>query len=174
MTNEHDIVTVVIRDDEVCRLGAARDTDTAVTLIAVASEDPNSWEDAIGYWPRYRTPAVCEFIDSLPFAAVDLRTACDAIAETDAWVLIDLAQKRIVTGRAFQPVGRDEAFAMVVDEDGRQHCPLSVHLPPWWELHEQVSADVIGRPRQVPIQRPEVNREVLFGEPLLVDREFPF
>lgn len=169
MTENHDLVTVVFRDDEVCRLGAALDTDTAMTLLAVASEDPGSWEDVIGYWPRYRTPAVCEFIDSLPLAAVDLYTARVAIDETDAWVLIDLDQKRIVTGRAFQPVGRDEAFAMVVDDDGRQHCPLSVHLPPWWELHEQVDADVIGQPRQSPIYRPEVNRDVLFGEALLAD-----
>ena len=167
MTENHDIVTVVIRDDEVCRLGAALDTDTAMTLIAVASEDPSCWEDMIAYWRRYWTPAVGEFIDSLPIEAVDLDTALDAINETDAWVLIDLAQKRIVTGRAFQPVGRDEAFAMVVDEDGRQHCPLSVHLPPWWELYEQVDAEVIGQPRRSPLQRPEVNREVLFGEALL-------
>ncbi len=89
--------------------------------------------------------------------------------EAHAWVLIDLGQKRIVTGREFQPVGRDEAFAMVVDDHGRQHCPLSVHLPPWWELHEQVDTAVVGQPRQSPIQRPEVNREVLFGETLLAD-----
>jgi len=84
-------------------------------------------------------------------------------------VLIDLGQKRIATGREFQPVGRDDAFAMVVDDDGRQHCPLSVHLPPWWELHEWVDVDVIDQPRQSPIERPEVNREVLFGETLLAD-----
>ena len=73
----------------------------------------------LGYWPRYRSPAVCEFLDSLPLATVDLEAAFDALHETDdAWVLIDLGQKRIVTGRAFQPVGRDEAFAMVVDGDG--------------------------------------------------------
>ncbi len=169
MTEEHDRVTVVIRDDAVCRLGAALDTDTAMTLIAVASEDPSCWEDVLGYWPRYRTPAVCEFIDSLPIAPVDLDAALSATHDSDAWVLIDLAQKRILTGRAFQPVGRDAAFAMVVDDNGRQHCPLSVHLPPWWELHEQVDAHVIGQPRQAPIQRPVVNRAVLFGEPLLAD-----
>ncbi len=75
MTKNLDIVTVVIRDDDVCRLGAVLDTDTAMTLIAVASEDPSCWEEMIGYWPRYRTPVVCEFIDSLPLAAVDLATA---------------------------------------------------------------------------------------------------
>ena len=169
MTEEHDRVTVAIRDDQVCRLGAALDTDTAMTLLAVASEDPSCWEDVLGYWPRYRTPAVCEFIDSLPISPVDLDAALDAINETDAWVVIDLAQKRIVTGREFQPVGRDAAFAMVVDGNGRQHCPLSVHLPPWWELHEQVDSHVIGQPRQAPIRRPEVNRAVLFGEALLAD-----
>lgn len=169
MDENHDIVAVVIRDREDCRLGLSLDTDAAMTLIAVASEDPSCWEDVIGYWPRYRTPAVCEFLDSLPIVTVDLDTAFGAINETGAWVLIDLGQKRIATGRKFQPVGRDEAFAMVVDDDGRQHCPLSVHLPPWWELYEQVDAHVIGQPRQSPIRRPEVNREVLFGEALLAD-----
>ncbi|MBM4089289.1 MAG: hypothetical protein FJ276_07650 [Planctomycetes bacterium] len=169
MTDELDSVTVVIHDDEVCRLGTALDTDTAMTLIAVASEDPSCWEELPGYWPRYRTPVVREFIDSLPIAPVDLDAALGAINETDAWVWIDLPQKRILTGRAFQPVGRDAAFAMVVDDNGRQHCPLSVHLPPWWELHEQVEAHVIGQPRHAPIRRPVVNREVLFGEALLAD-----
>ena len=89
MTEEHDRVTVVIRDDEACRLGAALDTDTAMTLIAVASEDPSGWEDVLGYWPRYRTPAVCEFMDSLPIAPVDRDAALSATDESDAWVLID-------------------------------------------------------------------------------------
>lgn len=169
MTENHDVVTVVIRDGEDCRLGASLDTDTAMTLIAVASEDPGYWEEVVGYWPRYQTPAVGEFVDSLPIEPVDLDAALGAIKQTDTWVLIDLGQKRIVTGREFHSVGRDEAFAMVVDDEGRQHCPLSVHLPPWWELHEQVGVDVIGQPRQSPIRRPEVNREVLFGESLLAD-----
>ncbi|TVS18630.1 MAG: hypothetical protein EA424_10470 [Planctomycetaceae bacterium] len=167
MSEDHGLVTVVIRDGQACRLGASLDTDTALTLIAVASEDPSCWEDLVGYWPRYRTPVVCEFFDSLPMVAADPEAAWGAISESDAWVLIDLGGKRIVTGGDFQPVGRDAAFAMVVDEDDRQHCPLSVHLPPWWELHEQADTAVFGQPRLAPIRRPEVNREVLFGEPLL-------
>ena len=74
-------------------------------MIAVASEDPSCWEDVLGYWPRYRTPPVCEFLDSLPISPVDLDAPLDAINETDAWAVIDLAQKRIFTGREFQPVG---------------------------------------------------------------------
>jgi hypothetical protein len=169
MTEEHDLVTVAIGDGRKCRLGVSLDTDTAITLIAVASEDPSCWEEMVGYWPRYRTPVVCEFLDSLPLVVVDWDVAMRAVNESDAWVLIDLGRKRIVTGGTFQLVGRDEAFAMVVDEDGRQHCPLSVHLPPWWELHEQADQAVINQPRQSPIRRPEVNREVLFGQPLLAD-----
>jgi hypothetical protein len=169
MTEDDDLVTVVIRDGQACRLGASLDTDTAMTLLAIASEDPNSWEDMVGYWPRYQTPVVCEFMDSVPMVAADPEIALGAISESEAWVLIDLGWKRIVTGGAFQPVGRDAVFAMIEDEDGRQHCPLSVHLPPWWELHEQADAAVVGQLRQSPIRRPEVNREVLFGEPLLVD-----
>ena len=123
MTEEQDSVTVVIRDDEVCRLGAALDTDTAMTLIAVASEDPSCWEDVLGYWPRYRTPAVCEFIDSLPIAPVDLDAALSATNESDVWVLIDLAQKRILTGRTFQPVGRDAASSQSPGADCAEARP---------------------------------------------------
>lgn len=53
MTENDENVTVVIREGEHCRLGTALDSDTALTLIAVASEDPSCWEDMVAYWPRY-------------------------------------------------------------------------------------------------------------------------
>lgn len=169
MMEDDAAVTVAICEAGVWHLGTALDADTALTLLALASEDPSCWDDMVSCWPRYRTPAVCEFFDNLPIAVVDRPPADGALDDTDVWVLIDLAQKRIFTGREFQLVGRDQAFAMVVDDDGQQHFPLSVHLPPWWELHEQVHAADIRQPRQSPIRRPVVNREVLFGEPLLAD-----
>ena len=169
MTDHSEPAVLVIRDGADHWLATQLDSDTAITLIAVASEDPNCWDEVVGYWPRYRTPVVCEFAESLPLTSVDHETATSAIGETDAWAVIDLDQKRIVTGPEFHPVGRDEAFAMVVDEDGRQHCPLSIHLPPWWELHEHTDVKVIDQPRRSPMNRPVVNREVLSGEPLLID-----
>jgi hypothetical protein len=159
----------VIRDQNAWRLGTSLDEDAATTLIAVASEDPNCWDDIAACWPRYRTPPVPEFADGLPIEAVDSATAHTALDQHDSWVVIDLIKKRIITGRDVEPIGRDQAFAMVVDDDGKQHCPLSVHLPPWWEMHEQTDASAIDQDRESPLAVPRVNRQVLFGQPMIED-----
>ena len=160
---------VVILDLEECLLSSALDIDTATTLIALVSEDPCSWDEALANWARYQSPAVCEFPSGLPFQTVEPESALEAIGQTEDWVLLDFRAKRILTGRKVMAIGRDQSFAMVVDESGDQHSPLSVHLPPWWELHENVDASAIDEPRKTPINRPHVNRDVLFGEPLLND-----
>lgn len=135
----------------------------------ILSEDPGSWDEAIACWMRYQTPAVCEFPSSLPFQEVELATALVAVQDTEDWILVDFRNKRILTGREVMQIGRDQAFAMVVDDEGHQQSPLSVHLPPWWELRENVDVSAIDQARQTPIHRPHVNRDVLFGEPLLND-----
>ena len=43
--------TVVILGSEGCRLGPSLDINVTITFIAVASEDPDSWDDIISYWP---------------------------------------------------------------------------------------------------------------------------
>ncbi len=169
MNTDAKSALVIVLENECCRMGASLDSDVAMTFIAVASEDPKCWDDVIGYWPRYRTPVVPKFVDSLPISIVDRETAKCSVNETGEWVVIDLAEKRIVTGRHFMPIGRDESFAMVVDEKGKQHCPLSVHLPPWWELHEQVDASVLELPRQSPINVPQVRRDVLYDDAMIGD-----
>lgn len=169
MSEEVETTVVAILSDDSCQLGARLDSDVALTLIAVASEDPNCWDDVIAWWPRYQTPAVPEFVDGISLATTEIEEAVQVLAEAAAWVLIDIVQKRILIGGDVQPVQRDDAFSMVVDEDGRQHWPLSIHLPPWWELHQPASVDLIRQPREVAIKKPVVNREVLFGDALLRD-----
>ena len=162
------MIVIVVEKNE-CLLFSTLDTDTATTLVALISEDPSDWDEAIACWTRYSSPAVCEFASSLVFSKVDFEEAVEAAGQTDEWVAIDFRTKRILTGREFMEVGRDQVFAMVVDDSGDQHCPLGVHLPPWWELREHVEASAINEPRQTPMNRPRVNRDVLFGEPLLRD-----
>ncbi len=169
MDSEAQDVVVVILERDFCHLGTSLDADAAMTVIAVASEDPACWDDIVAYWARYRTPPVAEFADGLSMKSVDTATARDAIRQHDSWVVIDLIKKRITTGCDFEPVGRDQAFAMEVDESGKQHCPLSVHLAPWWEMIEQTDVRAIDQDRESPLTVPRVNREVLFGEPLLED-----
>ncbi len=165
-------VVVVILDKRSCRLGASVDADSAVTLMAVASEDPASWDEIVSYWPRYNTPEISEFADGLPLRLVDRATAFDAIDAIDAkesWCVIDLVQKRICTGRSVMKVDRDAVFAMVTDEKGDQHCLVSLHLPPWWELQENVESIVVQQPRLTPLVVPRTNREVLYGSAMIED-----
>ncbi len=164
-----DVAAVAIIEANRCWYSAAMDEDTALTLFAVASEDPSTWDDIALLWPRYRTPVVPEFASGLSLHASDQKTIQQAITETDRWLVIDLPRKRIVSGRDFLEVGRDQAFVMKVDDDGSQHWPLSIHLPPWWELHEQVSAELVDRDRERPIEVPRPNRTVLYGDALVHD-----
>ncbi len=163
----HTVIVAVIEQDG-CHLGTSCDEDSAVTLLAVVSEDPASWADIAAYWPRYRTPQVPEFADGLAIHSADLAEVRAAIGQHESWVVIDLVQKRVMTGRDFDLIGRDQAFTMV-DESGKQHYPLSVHLPPWWELNEQMEANAVDRKRERAWSVPRVNREVLFGEAMVDD-----
>ncbi|MBS0264619.1 MAG: hypothetical protein JSS02_21975 [Planctomycetes bacterium] len=162
-------VVVVIVAEEGCLCGESFSEDEALTLVAVASEDPACWDDVVACWPRYRTPPVPEFADSLALERVDFVTARATLDRHESWVVIDLVHKRISTGPGMIPIGRDQGFAMVVDESGEQHCPLSVHLPPWWELFEQTDPSAVDRVRETPLAVRRVNREVLFGAPLIAD-----
>ena len=140
----------------------------AMTLIAVASEDPANWQEVSLLWPRYSTSEVPEFVSALPIEMAKPEQAMRDVRDTDDWIVLDLLQKRYLSGRAGEPIGRDACFAMHVDEAGNQREPLSVHFAPWWELHEQVDPQLIDQPRATPIDVPYVDREFLFGEPLLL------
>lgn len=168
-TCENDHVVFGVFDERACSLAVGLDEETAMTLVALVSEDPADWNELLDNWSRYRSPAVCEFPSSLSFVRGERNAILQAVGGAKSWVVVDFQSKRIVTGLEFSPIGRDAAFAMVVDESGKQHWPLSVHLPPWWELHEQVAASVNDQPRQSPLEKPIVNRDVLYGEALLND-----
>ena len=161
-----DSVCVVVLDHEGCRLSASMNEDMATTLIAVAGEDPADWSEMIAYWPRYTTCVVPEFASSLPMEIVDRQQMMRSIGETEFWIVLDLVQKRFLSGKAFQTITRDACFAMDVDEQGEQHDPLSIHFAPWWELHEQVDPSEVDRQRESLIAVPIVDRDFLFGEPL--------
>ncbi len=167
MLNNEEPVTLVVIEASRILMAMSLDLDAATTIIGLISEDPASWDEALSAWPRYRTPAVCEFASSLPIEGTDHGDAMAAVESAEAWVAVDFRDLRVLTGGQFMPMGRDAAFAMVVDDNGKQHCPMSVHLPPWWELHEGAMPDLINEPRQSPINKPHVNRDVLYGDEFL-------
>jgi len=158
--NEPPPIVVAVMDRNQCRLGTAVDYDSAMTLWATLSEDPANGDEVAGYWARYRCPAVCEFVDGLPIHECEREDALAAIQGHGNWIAIDLIQKRLVAGTDVQPLGRKATLAMVTDEKGKQHCPLPFRLPPWWELHESATADVVSTRRESEIPVPRSERQV--------------
>jgi hypothetical protein len=168
MDPQTHLTDVVIVDSHNCLWGHGLDEDAAITLIAIASEDPTSWEEMVACWPRYRTPVVTEFAESLSLEPVDFSAVGPILQDSDSWVVIDAKQKRVLTGGEFQPLERDAAFDMGLD-DSRQRWPLSVHLPPWWELQSPTGPSALKRDRVTPVVIPRANREFLFGDAFLAD-----
>jgi len=167
--NEPPPIVVAVIDPNQCRLGTAVDYDAAMTLWATMSEDPANWDEVAGYWPRYCCPAVCEFVDGLPIGPCDREQVFTALDGHGNWLAIDLIQKRIFTGSDVQPLGREATLALVTDEKGKQHCPLPFRLPPWWELHEAATANVVLMRRQSEILIPRTDRPFLFGSRMIED-----
>lgn len=157
---------VVLESSNTLQVGEL-ENDTTITLMALVSDDPSNWEEAMSVWPRYRTPVVCEFASILPVEETDRASAMRALFDAEAWIVINFDTKQIFTGGQLQEIGRDAVFAMEVDEDGEQHYPLSIHLPPWWELYEGAAVSEVNQPRQSPVRKPIVNRDVLYGDPFL-------
>ncbi len=128
-------VAVLIIEASRCQLVRDVDDDTALTMIALVSDDPSNWDEAASVWPRYQTQAVCEFVSMLPMETIARDVGLQMLASAEAWVVIDFPNKRVFMGGQMIPLESDAVFSMFVDEPGAQHCALSIHLPPWWELH---------------------------------------
>lgn len=169
MHEDNDSSTLVVLDTTRCLIADAIDNDTALTIVALISDDPSTWEEALSVWPRYRSPAVCEFPSTLPLENREIGSVASTLSHADAWIVIDFNHKRILAGGAFPEFGRDISLMISNDEDNDRGCSVSIHLPPWWELHENAAITSVNQPRVSPITKPLVSREILYGEPFLVD-----
>ena len=98
-----------------------------------------------------------------------MSTALSALEANDEWMVLDLVQKRVLTDPEMMLIGRDQAYDMRGESDEGASCPLFIHLPPWWELLEQAPVSAVSAPRTTPIDKPDVDREVLYGDALLND-----
>ena len=161
-----ELIHVLVLDSESCRLGLLNE-DVATTLVAVASEDPADWNEMLAYWPRYTSRVVPEFLSSVALETGAREGFQNSIGKSQLWIVLDLEQKRFLSGKAVQPIGRDACFAMHTDKNGDQHDLLSVHFPPWWELQEHVDVDATQKPRSTAMKKPHVDREFLFGDPMV-------
>lgn len=168
-TAETELWTMVVIDASGTRLAERLDSDTGLTLLGLMSEDPSCWQEALDLWPRYRSPVVCEFPRCLPLTKVDVATALSALEANSEWMVLDLVQKRVLTSPKLALLGRDPAYDMCAAGEESPSCPLFIHLPPWWELMEQVPVSAVSEPRTTPIDKPYVDRNVLYGDALLND-----
>ena len=105
-----DLCTVVVLENSRSLIAKRLEEDVALTIMGLISDDPGSWEEAKSVWPRYRSPAVCQFPDGLPFEESSLAEVMEVLAVSESWMVIDFQTKRILSGGSFEPVGRDAAF----------------------------------------------------------------
>jgi hypothetical protein len=162
-----DLCTVVVLENSRSLIAKRLEEDVALTIMGLISDDPGSWEEAKSVWPRYRSPAVCQVPDGLPFEESSLAEVMEVLAVSESWMVIDFQTKRILSGGSFEPVGRDAAFSMSLGDKSQGECSLFIRIPPWWELLETASLFAVTEPRQEPICKPNVDRELLYGEPFL-------
>ncbi|MCU0713294.1 MAG: hypothetical protein MUC43_14635 [Pirellula sp.] len=162
-------VSVLIIDHKQCLLADSIQEDWAITIAALASEDPEDWAAATRVWPRYRTPAVCQDSSEIPFEVVDLADAIETLRGAPAWVAIDLTSKRLFYTGDIIPLEPDSFINTNPDEESDDEWLLVIHLPPWWELHADAYVGAILQPRESKIPKRVINRNVLYGTPLWLD-----
>jgi len=169
MESQEQRVSVVVVDEHGYRLGESLGEDQMLTIVALTSEDPVCWEDMEAAWPRYRNPAVPELMGAMAIERVDRAGALEAVNRDGGWVVIDLIQKRVVAGPGSPMAGRDVELDVADVGSRLNRCTMGVHLPPWWEYHENADAGCAFSTRETPIVVPTCNRQVLYGESMLQD-----
>ncbi len=159
-------VDVLVVDEQGARFASKLDDWNTTTLLACVSEDPVDWAEMAAVWPRYQTGPSAEVADSLDFQIVDFVAALAELSEERAWMVIDLRNKRVCTGKENDPVERNGCYAMGENNGFGPEFRIPVHLPPWWELYCQVDLSMVCKPRlsEVPIFNPQ--RDVLWGPEL--------
>ena len=163
------LVSVLIIDPKKCLLADSIHEDWAITMAALVSEDPEDWAAATRVWPRYRTPAVCQDASEIPLETVELADAIESLTNAPAWVVIDFRSKRLLYGGDILPLEPDSFINTNPDEESNDNWLLVIHLPPWWELHADGYIGSIPQSRESEISKRVVNRDILYGTPLLRD-----
>lgn len=145
--------------------------DTAMTIAATLSEDPADWAEVVAYWSRYQTPVVESEIEHLSFVEYTNEAMLDHLRQSEEWIVIDFNGRRLLTSPSMKLGNRNCAFDLYAESDRRKRWPLSIHLPPWWELHDSIRVNALAarlkKPRPASeIQVARTNRRLLYGESL--------
>jgi hypothetical protein len=158
--------SLVVIDGIECRIVKKISDDTATSILALLSDDPSNWPEAISIWPRVQTKHLRLLPKDLALLPLRRDEVTQELQASAAWIAIDFNSKRIFTGGEFEKIRRDEELVMGKDERGNDDGFVAIHLPPWWELHCDCNPHEIDLPRENPPKKSIVNREVLYGEPL--------
>lgn len=158
---------VAIRSDHGWLLGESLVEPIPLTILAVVSDDPDSWDEMLQLWPRHRTPVVPELLSAVPLQPASVDQVRRAIAKDPFYVLIDLCQKRVATGREYPTVKGGARFNADINADGKPRYPIGIDLSPWWELLENIDENRAFAKRQTSPCRPSADRELLFGDTML-------
>ena len=159
-------VDVVVIDMHATRFAFAIDDWNATTLLACISEDPMDWSEVVAVWPRYKTGPSAEDVDELGFTVVDLDTAIPRLSEDRAWMVIDLKNKRVCTGKNNDPMQRDGCYAWGENNGFGPKFRVPIHLPPWWELHSHENLAMAQQPHRSEPSIFNPQRDVLWGPEL--------
>ena len=162
-----ETTTVVFVLDGGCFWAVDVDSDWALALMAMASEDPNTWRDLELVWERHAYPAMPRQFDDLPWQAVDPTEAREALEEQNAWVWIDLVDKRVIASGMFAELERNDVYTLSEDKRGRECWAVSIDLAPWWELLVDAEPEDVVAPREVPLEVRRTDRNFLYGRPFL-------
>lgn len=165
---EYPDVAVIVIDPHHIRWSPQIDDWNTATLLACASEDPADWSEIAAVWPRYKTGPAADFADGLPAEVADLDTALSHLEADEPWVAIDLQQCRIFSSAEYGNVRSDGCYGMGPDNGFGPPIRLSIHLPPWWEIHNDAQPHEVSQPRDSQIGRPSPCRDILWG-PALAD-----
>lgn len=167
MDQENQDITLAVLDSANAWIAESLDENTVLTIIALISEDPTNWQEALSVWPRYRSSAVCESTSELPFEEIEPEAVGESIEAAAGWVVIDFTRQRLSTGGDFEAIDRDAAFRLEQATDSYFTGHLSIHLPPWWELVSDTAPAKLFEARQSKTPRPIVDREILYGDAFL-------
>ncbi|WP_164101453.1 hypothetical protein [Candidatus Laterigemmans baculatus] len=170
-------LTVLVIDSQHTRWAADLDDWNAATLLACISEDPANWSELAAVWPRYRVGPSAEFADALPLAVIDPETAVERLSVEECWMVLDFERQRVLSSSAYGDIRRDGCFGIACDDDeegasgnsggaAAAEVQMSIHLPPWWEIHNDAVPEQVRRPRETELRRPRSRRDILWGPPL--------
>lgn len=168
--NPNDTCTVVVLFADFCGL-LQTSGDTAMTIAATLSEDPTDWAEVVAYWPRYQTPVVESEIVSLSFVEFSHDAMLEHLRQCEEWIVVDFNRRRLLTSPSMKLGNRNCAFDLYAESDRSKRWPLSIHLPPWWELHDSIRVSALASRLQKPRPASErmvplTNRKLLYGEAL--------